>query len=140
MQSDNYVFIEYLKEHGHNVTKPRIEIYEALSKGQPLSINQLCKDLPNIERSSIYRTLGLFEKINIAQRLQIGWKHKFELSDKFSHHHHHMTCSKCGAVIEISDLATIEKALKETAKLHLFTTTNHIIEIQGLCNYCSSSN
>gem|GEM_PF-172300 len=85
-----------LKSHGYSVTKSRKTVFMALLDREPQSIAELTKIVGDTtDRASIYRTLELFESLNIVERLPIGWKHKFELSDAFTTHHHHATCIRC---------------------------------------------
>lgn len=100
-------------------------------------MRQLVTSLPDIDRASIYRTVDLFVRLGIVDRLQFGWKYKLELSDTFSHHHHHMTCTSCHAVLAISENDALESLLRELAANAEFTATGHQIEIRGLCKACT---
>lgn len=126
----------YLKKRGYSYTQVRKQVFEVLENKEPQSMYELIIALPQIDRSSVYRTIGLFEKNGVVHRIQMGWKHKFELSDKFAYHHHHMTCMRCSKVITILDAGKIENALNNTARTHGFTPITHQIEIQGFCKYC----
>src|SRR2546421_5552224 len=92
-----------------------------------------------VDRASIYRTIALFERLGIVQRLQIGWKYKLELSDAFHHHHHHLTCSNCGKVIPFEEDTALEKRLHVLANSKNFTMQGHQLEIQGLCQNCAAT-
>jgi Fur family ferric uptake transcriptional regulator len=89
-----------------------------------------------LDRASIYRAISLFEVLNIVQRLNIGWKYKIELTDKFAEHHHHLTCLKCGQVISINE-GELEDFVHKSARINGFKVTAHQIEIQGYCSRCS---
>lgn len=91
----------------------------------------------NADRASVYRTISLFEQLGIVHRLQIGWKYKLELTDKYSHHHHHLTCSSCGLVIPLSEDHTLEHQLAHMARQHGFVPESHQLEIRGRCQQCS---
>ena len=126
----------YLKKYGYSHTKVRQYVFDVLNNKEPQSINALVSALSNVNRSSVYRTLNVFESIGVVHRVQMGWKHKFELSDIFNDHHHHMTCTNCSKVIDITDTSKIEKALEKTARDLGFAAKTHQIEIQGLCRKC----
>jgi len=90
-----------------------------------------------MDRVSVYRVIELFEKLGIAQRINIGWKYKIELSEVFLGHHHHMTCLTCGRVIAIKDHDTLERLITELSSTAGFTLTAHQLEMQGYCERCS---
>lgn len=126
-----------LKSHGYSVTKSRKAVFMALLDREPQSIGELTKIIGGtIDRASIYRVLALFESLNIVERLPIGWKHKFELSDTFTKHHHHATCIRCGKVVPFEESNTIKLELKRQAEAIGFLETNHQLEIRGICSTC----
>lgn len=91
-----------------------------------------------IDRASLYRTIALYEKLGLVQRIYIGWKYKVELSDVLTtHHHHHISCLRCGKVVAITEEDEIETLLGNLAKRHGFTATNHQLEIRGYCGSCA---
>jgi Fur family ferric uptake transcriptional regulator len=127
-----------LKANGFSLTSPRKAVFAALQNQEPQTMNRLvlaCQD--EIDRASVYRTIALFERLGIVQRLNIGWKYKLELSDTFSHHHHHLTCIKCGKVIPIAEDKVLEQQLNELSALHDFLPQDHQLEIRGLCQACN---
>jgi Fur family ferric uptake transcriptional regulator len=127
----------YLKAHGQSLTKPRQIVFVALQNNQPQTMSQLvAASAGRVDRASVYRTVTLFEKLGIVQRLQLGWKYKLELSDAFQHHHHHLTCLRCGRVIPFDEAPSLEKNLRAIAQAKKFTMQGHQLEIQGLCANC----
>src|SRR5579859_5743980 len=89
-----------LHAQGQSLTRPRRIVFMALQKSEPKTMQQLVSACAGqVDRASVYRSVTLFEKLGIVQRLQIGWKYKLELSDAFQRHHHHLTCLKCGQSI-----------------------------------------
>jgi Fe2+ or Zn2+ uptake regulation protein len=129
-----------LKSHGYSVTKSRKAVFMALLDREPQSIAELTKIVGDTtDRASIYRTLELFESLNIVERLPIGWKHKFELSDAFTTHHHHATCIRCGKITPFEESDTLRLELKKQAEASGFIETNHQLEVRGICNQCRSS-
>jgi Fur family ferric uptake transcriptional regulator len=89
-----------------------------------------------VDRASVYRTIALFERIGIVQRLQTGWKYRLELSDSFHEHHHHATCIECGCTISLHEDAKLEQFLAELAQKYHFKLSAHQLELQGLCQNC----
>lgn len=128
-----------LKNKGHSLTKARRHVFNALADSDALSMSQLVRKLQNkIDRSSIYRTIELFEKLGIVNRLQIGWKYKLELSEAFSGHHHHVTCLNCDRVIAFEENQELEDGIHDLADRLGFKLTGHSLELRGLCNNCQA--
>ncbi len=128
-----------LKGQG-SLTLPRQVVFSALLGHEPQTMAQLvavCAD--QIDRASVYRTIALFERLGIVQRLQIGWKYKLELSDAFHHHHHHLTCLKCGRTTPLPEDKQLENRLQQLAQTQNFTMQGHQLEVQGLCQNCLKS-
>ncbi len=128
-----------LKESGHSLTTPREAVFQALLDQEPQTINELAKRLAGrVDRASVYRIVALFEQLGIVNRLQLGWKYKLELSDTYTDHHHHLTCLKCGRVIEIEENNIIEYELRQLAMEADFELTGHQLELRGICRSCKS--
>jgi Fur family ferric uptake transcriptional regulator len=130
---------ETLSEHGYSMTNPRRTVLLVMLDHEPMSLHDLVEATAStVNRSSIYRTVDLFEKLGIIERLTLGWKYKLELSDKFAAHHHHITCSKCGKVQSFEESPTISYELKQLAQEAGYTESGHQLEIRGICNVCQS--
>lgn len=128
-----------LKQHGHSVTKVRQDVFNALVDSGPLSMSQLTNKVhARVDRASVYRTIELFERLGIVNRLQIGWKYKLELSDLFTDHHHHATCMQCGKVISFEESSAFDQEIHKLAKELQFNTTSHSLEIRGICQTCQT--
>jgi Fe2+ or Zn2+ uptake regulation protein len=126
-----------LKGQGKSLTHPREAVFMALQNQEPQTMQQLAAACPIIDRASVYRSIALFEKLGVVQRMQIGWKYKLELTDSFHAHHHHLTCSNCGRTLPFEEDAELENRLKALAAKHNFSMQGHQLEIQGLCSQCS---
>lgn len=137
MTDPQSLFFDSLKLHGHSLTAPRQTVFGALLDAEPQTMNQVVAACGlNIDRATVYRTIALFERLGISQRLQIGWKYKLELSDSFHHHHHHLTCLQCGKITPLPEDYDIELRLQVMADQADFTMQGHQLEIQGLCPNC----
>ena len=128
-----------LKKHHVSLTKPRKQIYEVLSHSEPLTMQELIASLPQIDKTTVYRTVELFENLGIVQRLQIGWKYKLELSNAYQDHHHHITCVSCGQTIALPEDDVIEERLLTMARQQGFEPKDHQLEVRGLCPACRES-
>jgi Fur family transcriptional regulator, ferric uptake regulator len=126
-----------LAQEGYSITKPRLAVFEVLSAAQdPLTITQLAQSVTNADKVSVYRTIELFEKVGIVQRVYTGFKSRVELSEAFSPHHHHFTCSRCNATLGLHS-EQLENDLSALEREHGFTLTHHSIELTGFCSACS---
>jgi Fe2+ or Zn2+ uptake regulation protein len=126
-----------LRDNGLSVTKQRLFVFDLLVGKEPLTMYELY-DLAKgqLDRASLYRIITVYEKLGIVQRINIGWKYKIELSDKFADHHHHLTCLKCQKIIPISE-QELESFISGLADSHKFKPTEHQVEVQGYCESCS---
>ncbi len=126
-----------LKTKKQSLTRTRLAVFKALQDKEPQTMREVvaaCKG--HVDRASVYRTIALYERLGIVQRLQIGWKYKLELSDAFHHHHHHLTCVKCGRTIPLPEDRQLEARLHTLSRGQDFIMKGHQLEIQGLCANC----
>ena len=101
-------------------------------------MNELVRLLtPDIDRVSVYRTIELFVRLGIAQKVYVGWKYRIELTEEYSDHHHHLLCTTCGTLTNIRNEQTIEAQILEVASRHGYKLQAHQLEIQGLCPKCA---
>lgn len=128
-----------LKQGGYSVTKQRLYVFGLLEGKEPMAMHELYAQAKDqLDRASLYRTVALFEALGIVQRVNIGWKYKIELSDRFAEHHHHLTCLKCHKVIPISE-QELETFLNGLARSYRFQPLEHQVEVQGYCADCAQS-
>lgn len=130
-------FKHLLKDAGYSLTKARLSVFEVLlDNHEPMSMGQLVAAAPAVDRASVYRAVELFERLGIIQRITTGWKYKLELSDRFTDHHHHLTCTNCDRVVKINE-DELEQFIADVAQRAHFMPSAHQIEIQGLCEDCA---
>jgi len=129
---------ETLKKGGQSLTKPRKSVFQALQGQEPLAMHELVSRCSEIDRASVYRTIELYEKLGIVQRLQSGWKYKLELTDQFHTHHHHASCLVCGQSTVVPEDKIIEQHLKHLAESVGYQLERHQLELQGYCQTCQS--
>ena len=125
-----------LRGQGYSLTAARKAVFTALQGSEPQTIRKLVERCPTIDRASVYRTVALFEVLDIVQRLQIGWKYKLELSDQYAPHHHHASCMRCGKIFGLPEDTILEERLKQLAANLSFVPQDHQLEIRGLCSVC----
>lgn len=126
-----------LKAQGYSLTSPRKVVFDVLLQREPQFMHEIVSRVGSaVNRASVYRIIDLFEKLGIVVRLPLGWKYKLELSDAFSEHHHHITCSNCGRLVPIHENASLERQITELAQAEGFAPSSHQLEINGLCPEC----
>lgn len=132
----NYKLKKLLSKNGYSLTTARIELFKTISNiTKPLPVSRLADMIGKADRASVYRNIAIFEKIGIINRVWNGFKSTVELSDEFSEHHHHMTCTVCARSVKF-DNTNIETILKSIAFSHGFESKSHIVEITGYCSNC----
>ena len=129
-----------LAANGYHVTKARRATFDLLLAPEPQSMGELTKKAAGkIDRASVYRNVALFEQLGIVHRIYIGWKYKLELSDDFLAHHHHLSCLRCGKVIDIHDDALVEQFIADVTKRFGFRPRRHQLEVDGICAACQQA-
>lgn len=131
---------ELLKTKGLKVTNGRIEILNILSKSEnSLSAENIyqiyLKNNININLSTIYRTLELFHKKNIIEKIiQNNKVFSYRLKNKT--HIHHLECDICHKEVEIPcPIIQIEETVKNSTG---FTLTQHNLQLRGVCKDCKN--
>lgn len=125
-----------LKQAKYSATRPRLTVFSQLAKEGPISVGNLAQQLePQVDRATVYRTVELYEKLGIVNRIWHGFKHQVELSEIFTPHHHHARCQNCGSTTDISS-PELESALSRLTKQHGFLALNHSVELLGYCQKC----
>lgn len=134
--SSQDIFEKFLRANKLSLTKPRQAVFDALQHHKSLTMAELVAACPGVDRASVYRTSEVFESLQVIVRIPTGWKYRLELGEAFHEHHHHATCSSCGASIALPEDPALEKRLQALAKRRNFTLTTHQIELTGTCESC----
>jgi Fur family transcriptional regulator, ferric uptake regulator len=132
-------FEQTLIDNNYSVTSARKDIFKILLNRKAQTITEIiAKTTGRVDRVSVYRNIELFEKLGMVHRIHVGWKTKFELSDQFVPHHHHLSCLNCGKIIDIEDEKHIDNFIKEVADKFGFLPRHHEFEITGYCKNCQA--
>jgi Fur family transcriptional regulator, ferric uptake regulator len=123
-------------------TSGRRAIVEALAEmGGPASIEDLARLQPSVARSSAYRHLVDLQTAGVVRRIAAddGFG-RFELSEDITEHHHHLLCSSCGRVTDMTPSPAFERNLSryldEMARAGGFVPLGHRVDVVGLCDRC----
>ncbi|WMM23263.1 Fur family transcriptional regulator [Tissierella sp. MB52-C2] len=132
-----------LQNQGYKLTTQRRAILNSIidNSEQHLSpeevYNIVKKEYPDLGIATVYRTLQLFEKLDIVCKLNFDdGCSRYELSTgPEGHHHHHLICLNCGKVIEVK-LDLLEALEEEIEKEGQFTIVDHNVKFYGYCSEC----
>jgi Fur family ferric uptake transcriptional regulator len=134
-----------LTRHGVRYTAHRRAIVAALrAAGQPLTIPEIVIAAPRLPQSSVYRNLAVFDEAGIVHRMAgaAGFA-RYELAEELVGHHHHLVCSRCGTVADVTlpadAEADLERVLHGVAGRHGFSLASHRLDLVGDCNQCDGA-
>jgi Fe2+ or Zn2+ uptake regulation protein len=123
-------------------TTGRRSIVELLAGvGHPVSISDIAVQLPEVPRSSAYRHLVDLQTAGVIRRIAAKDEFaRFELAEDLTEHHHHLLCTRCGRVIDVTPTPaferTVAKMVEELAAEKRFHPTSHALDIVGHCSDC----
>lgn len=138
-----YDLKEQLKERGYKLTTQRQTVLDLLIKhdGEHLCPEQIYEHVkvtnPEIGLATIYRTLLLFDRLEIVYKIDLDdGCNRYELNKKKEdHRHHHLICTKCNSVEEVQEdlLDSLEEQI-----LHKngFVVKDHRVKFYGYCRNC----
>ncbi len=135
---DSQRSIEVLEKKGVRVTAIRILVMEALlASSRPMSLSDLETVLDTVDKSSIFRTLEVFEKHHAVHSIDDGTGSiKFEVCEggkdcTVSDMHTHFYCEKCHRTYCLKDINVPVVNLPEGFEMH---SVNYIVK--GICPGC----
>ena len=103
-----------------------------------LSVDELLrlvqKKRRDIGRTTVYRTLKLFQAVGLARELALDGENRYESAYK-REHHDHLICRSCDSIIEFSS-PEIETLQEEVAQRFGFQVEGHRHQIYGYCRDC----
>jgi len=116
---------------------------------RPLTISEILQQAKSfkgtrneIAQSSLYRNLVVLEEVGAVQRIvSTDDNGRYELNEEILGHHHHMLCSVCGDVRDVTVPAQLEDelddALTKLAKRLGFRLDQHRLDLIGRCKKCA---
>jgi Fe2+ or Zn2+ uptake regulation protein len=132
-----------LRAHGQRYTTGRRRLVSALvAAGQPVAIPDLLQQDRGVAQSSAYRNLAVLEEAGVVCRIVTSDEFaRWELTEDLTEHHHHLICTSCGSVADVTLSPTIERSLdraitaveSETG----FRTDEHRLDLLGTCTTCA---
>lgn len=140
------VALQYLRTSEQRYTANRRVVVEALfGSDAPLTIDGVIEAAGPLALSSTYRNLVVLEEAGVVHRIVTSDDHaRFELTeDVTGAHHHHLVCTNCGLVLDITLPDELEEqlhaSLDAAAKANAFHGAHHRIDLIGLCDDCNKA-
>ncbi len=131
-----------LRRVDQRYTPGRRAIVELLAvHGHPVSISDIAARLPEVPRSSAYRHLVDLQGAGVVRRIAANDEFaRFELAEDLTEHHHHLLCTGCGRVIDVTPTRaferTVAKVVQVLAAQEDFHPTSHALDVIGRCSSC----
>ena len=133
-----------LAEETIRYTSGRRSVVDVMaSSAGPLSAAEIEDGIGgDVPLSSIYRTLAILEESGVVTP-HLGTKGmaRYELAEWLTGHHHHLVCTECGIVSDVTmpdDIeGEVERLVSRVSALASFRPADHAIEIEGLCAACA---
>lgn len=123
---------------GHRVTGPRRELLATMQGlGDHFTAEAVVAASPGVGRATVFRTLRLLQDIGtLCQVILDDGTLQYRLTS--GGHHHHVVCSRCGAVNDFSS-CDIQGLLDEIAERTGYVIDAHRLEVYGRCPVCSAA-
>jgi len=130
---------QMVKSNGGRFTKVRRAVIEILfSASQPLSALDIIQNLKEIKilvnRTTVYRELLYLVENDIVK--EIKFKDNLRYFEISQNHHHHLVCTNCHTIKEITLGDHLEKQEKHIWRKEKFKVIDHALEFYGLCKKC----
>jgi Fe2+ or Zn2+ uptake regulation protein len=132
-----------LRAAGQRYTGAREALVVALAgAGKPLTIADVLSACPGVPQSSAYRNLAALEQAGIVRRVITDEDFaRYELAEDLTEHHHHLVCSSCGRVEDVTipgDLeSSMDRTLDRLARRTGFAQVSHRLDLIGTCRDCA---
>jgi Fur family ferric uptake transcriptional regulator len=124
-------------------TRIRRAIVDALrAGGAPYTLPEVLAVDRSLSQSSTYRNLAVLEEAGAVRRVVHGTGDhaRYELAEELTEHHHHLICTTCGSVSDVTFDAELEteldRAFHGAAAASGFRPAHHAIDIYGACSRC----
>lgn len=130
-------FKKLLRSDGQTVTTQRLLLFRALARKSPISAVKLTMLMEEngINRATSYRNLVLLRRLGVTRDVIAHGKRLIELSEDFSHHHHHFWCTRCGKLSDF-DNPELDKAIDQLSGSLGIQVQSHQLEMSGICKSC----
>jgi Fur family ferric uptake transcriptional regulator len=137
---------DLLTRQGFRLTTPRRAVLEVLcERDAPLSVAEIRSRLKSrrVNLVSVYRSLNLLVRLGVARVSEHRGTQRFELTERYTGHHHHVICQLCGRMEDLQGCLLKDDMLtalnRRVLRSKKFRVTDHELQLFGLCRACDSS-
>lgn len=130
-----------LRDHGYRLTSARWLVWSVLrSANGHLTAEEIAESVndadPTINISSVYRSLALFEELDLVREAHLGIDDSARWEIAHPDDHFHMVCRKCGTVDHhVGEL--VDQIRSHLGDHHSFHADNVDLVVTGVCENCS---
>ena len=133
---------ERLVEAGIKPTPQRLRVLEELAREPDDATAQtlhrrLADRGERVGLATVYRSLNALAEAGLVDPIPHN-AHETCYRVCSDEHHHHLVCSHCHRVVELTD-CNLEGWLRKAAAAEDFVTTAHRLEVVGICARCRGS-
>lgn len=139
--------LDVVVARGMRLTRPRRTILAVVAEArQPISVAEIHARLlgRDVNLGSVYRTIALLCRLDVMRLADSSRRtQRFELSERFTGHHHHLICRQCGGVQDFDGcvlrkpvMARLERRVRQVAQ---FQVTEHDVRLYGVCGRCATA-
>jgi Fur family transcriptional regulator, ferric uptake regulator len=129
-----------LRDNGYRLTDQRMAVLRVITSTHdhltPVDVHRRVRSAyPTIGIVTIYRMLDVLFRLKLICRVHAQGECRSYLLRRPEGHHHHLVCSSCGTVVDITscDITGLEKKISRQTG---FQIQGHLLEFQGLCHNC----
>ncbi len=124
-----------LEDRGLRKTFARSAVISRIERASDaFTAEQLCRELPNVGRATVYRTIRHLVDAGALCKLPILYGAPMYSIARVEHHHHTI-CSRCGAVGEFRQ-PTVERVMRSLESEIEGDIIGHRMEIFITCSSC----
>lgn len=131
-----------LRGHGYRLTSPRWLVWSVLrSVDGHLTAEEIAARVnsadPTVNISSIYRSLTLFEDLDLVRESHLGIDGSARWEIAHPDDHFHMVCRRCGSV-DHHEGELVDQIRSHLVSNHDFEAENVDLVVTGVCGDCLS--
>ena len=130
-----------LREHGYRLTSPRWLVWSVLrSAVGHLTADEVTERVndadPTVNRSSVYRSLTIFEELDLVRRSNLGIDESARWEIAHPDDEFHLVCHSCGSVGHHAG-AMVGRIRSHLSEHHDFIADGIDLVITGKCAACA---
>lgn len=130
-----------LRDHGYRLTSPRWLVWSVLrGANRHLTADEIFVKVseadPTVNLSSVYRSLTLFEDLDLARESHLGIDDSARWELAHPDDHFHMVCGQCGNVSH-HEGALVDQVRSHLGDHHEFRADSIDLVVTGVCGDCT---